>query len=473
MKRFFSAVRDLTSPAEQSDRPFLNKRTQTLSIWEGSLWAVLWGFGESYLAPFALFLMADNLTMAFIGTGPVLIAALAQIAGAALLDRVGRRKPIVLIGFAIQAASYLPLFILPLLLPAIKIPALLVTVFICFFFTGMPIPSWMSLMGDAVDATDRGRYFAHRARIIMYSMVSANLLAGIIINQWKAAGYTVAGFGFLFGIASLARFISIPFMKQHYDAPLQRQEKKPAFSLRTHLPDSNFVKFTLTIALMSGAISIAGPFIAVYTLRDLQWSYLQFTLNMVVFMMAQTFFVRWWGSLCDRHGNRSVLMATCCLMPLLPLFWVFTRSYPVLLFGQIVSGATWSGFNLAASNFIYDSVGQENRARVFSFYSVVNGLFSLAGGMLIGAPLAKYAPDSFSLGSLHIHFLSSLPVVFTISGVTRAVIAAIMLPQFKEVRKTEPISTARILWLLGTGQPLFGQAGEFVRAVFTRRKASR
>ncbi len=39
---------------------------------------------------------------------------------------------------------------------------------------------------------------------------------------------------------------------------------------------------------------------------------------------------------------------------------------------------------------------------------------------------------------------------------------AIMLPQFSEVRETEPISTVRILWRLGIGHPLFGQVGAFM-----------
>jgi hypothetical protein len=52
--------------------------------------------------------------------------------------------------------------------------------------------------------------------------------------------------------------------------------------------------------------------------------------------------------------------------------------------------------------------------------------------------------------------------VFIISGIVRALVAAAMLPRFKEVRSAEPISTMRILWRLGVGQPLFAQAGEFV-----------
>lgn len=466
MKRLFTSIRNLTAPAEASDPEILCIQTQRLSIWEGSLWAVLWGFGESYIAPFALLLNAGNMAMAFVGTGPVLVAALAQLTGSSLLDRAGKRMPIILIGVSVQVVSYFLLFALPVFLPAGTIPVLLACVTLCFFSVGLTIPSWMSLMGDVVNPSDRGRYFSNRTRIIMYTMLAAMLLAGLTINLWKNAGYPIAGFGFLFGIAGLSRFISIYFMRRHYDAPLKKHEKTDYFSFFDFIratPRSNFARFTFTVALMNGTTQIASPFFAVYMLRDLHWTYLQFTANMAAFLLSQTLFVRWWGALSDRHGNRSTLVATSCLLPLLPLFWIFSTNYLVLLLAQVLSGAAWSGFNLAASNFVYDAVTPPKRARAFSYYNVINGLFSVAGAMLIGAFIAEHAPSEFRLGPVHIKLISSLPVVFIVSAITRAVAAALMLPRFKEVRTAEPISTMRILWRLGVGQPLFGQAGEFIK----------
>ena len=472
MKRFFTAIRELTAPPGNHDPSFLCRRTQTLSIWEGSLWALMWGLGESYISPFALLLNAGNLTMAFVGTGPVLITALAQLTGAALLDRLGHRLPLILTGMTVQAVAYLPLFFLPALLPSSGgIAALIIAVTICFFFLGLSVPAWMSLMGDVVDPTDRGRYFSNRSRLIMYTMLGAMLLAGIIVNQWEKADYAIAGFGFLFVIACLARLTSVFFMRRHYDAPLQRSESNSYFSLFDFIratPRSNFARFTFTIALMNGATQIASPFFAVYMLRDLQWTYLQFTVNMVAFLISQTLFVRWWGALSDRHGNRAVLVATCCLLPILPLFWVFSTNYLVLLLAQVISGASWSGFNLAASNFIYDSVTQQKRARAFSYYNLINGLFS------VGGLVAEHAPQNIRLGPLHISLISSLPIVFIVSSIARALAAWIMLPRFSEVRVAEPISPLRILWRLGVGQPLFVQAREFVpglrNAIRTRTK---
>jgi MFS family permease len=198
-------------------------------------------------------------------------------------------------------------------------------------------------------------------------------------------------------------------------------------------------------------------------LRDLHWSYLLYTINMAAFLLAQTLFVRWWGTLGDRHGNRAVLVATCWIMPVLPLFWIFSTNYFLLLAAQVLSGACWSGFNLAASNFIYDAVTPAKRARVFSYYNLLNGLFSVGGAVLIGAPLAEHAPSVIRLGPVHILLISSLPVVFLVSSAARALAAWAMLPRFREVRTAEPISTMRILWRLGVGQPLFAQAGEFIR----------
>ncbi|WP_372846894.1 MFS transporter [Pontiella sp.] len=464
MKNFFGRIRQLTAEAEDTSVEQLKLNTRTLSIWEGNLWALMWGLGESYIGPYALFLGAGNMVMAFLGTAPVFITSIAQLVGSGLIDRVGRRMPIILGGIAFQSAVWLPLFALPLLLPSGGVIALAACAALYFAIAGIVVPSWMSLIGDVVEPAARGQYFANRSRLVMYGMVVALLLAGIITNAWKGIGLTAVGFGLVFGIAALARTTSIAFMRRHYDAPLEPCTPNDRYSFWSFLgatENRNYARFTCAVALMSGTTNIAGPFFAVYMLRDLQWSYLLFTINTLTFMLAQTFFVRWWGSIGDRHGNRSVLLATGSLLPILPLFWVFSANYFVLLFAQVVSGAIWSGFNLAAANFIYDSVPQNRRARAVSYYSLINGLFSVIGGMGIGAWLATHTPSELHLGTVHLALSSPLPVVFVISAITRAIAAAIMLPQFREVREVEPISTARILYRLGIGQPLFGQVNVF------------
>jgi MFS family permease len=478
MKKFFSRIRQLTAESDNSSVEQLKLDTRTLSIWEGNLWAIMWGLGESYIGPYALFLGAGNMAMAFLGTAPVFITSIAQLIGSGLIDRVGSRKPIILGGISFQSVVWLPLFVLPLLLPSSGVIVLAACAALYFAIAGIVAPSWMSLIGDVVEPAARGNYFANRSRLVMYGMVVALLLAGIITNAWERIGLTAVGFGFVFGIAALARTSSIPFMRRHYDAPLEPRTANDCYSFWSFLraPENrNYARFTYAVALMSGTTNIAGPFFAVYMLRDLQWSYLLFTINTLTFMLSQTFFVRWWGAIGDSHGNRAVLLATGSLLPILPLFWVFSTNYAFLLFAQVASGAIWSGFNLAAANFIYDSVPQNRRARAVSYYGLINGLFSVIGGMGIGAWLATHTPAELHLGTVHLALSSPLPVVFVISAITRAMAAAIMLPQFREVREVVPISTARILYRLGIGQPLFGQVGVFMprlRVIASQKKKS-
>ncbi len=101
--------------------------------------------------------------------------------------------PLILSGGIIQALSYLPLFILPVLLPSGGMTALLLVVTVCFFSAGFAVPAWMSMMGDVVDPTDRGRYFSIRTRTIMCSMLVFMLLAGWIVNRWEIAGSPATG----------------------------------------------------------------------------------------------------------------------------------------------------------------------------------------------------------------------------------------------------------------------------------------
>jgi MFS family permease len=441
-----------------TDRRELNRHTQNLSIQEGAFWAILWGFGESYLVPVAIFLGASNATIAFVGTAPVLIMAFAHVCGALLLDRVGRRRPIITAGFSIQGLAFLPLLFLPFAAESLRTPILITVTLTAFFAVGLARPSWVSLMGDVVDPDQRGAYFSRRERIVMLTMVLATLSAGVILQQWKQAGQTAIGFAFLFGIAMLGRCIGVTLIHHHFDAPFSPVDAEKNAEWKAHLraffTDINFVWFTVAIGSINGIFCMAAPFFAVRMLEDLHWSYVQFTWNTVVFMGSQALFIRWWGTLCDRHGTRCVMIAASWLLCPFLLIWVFFKNFPLLLCSQILSGAAWSGLNLAASNFIYDAVGQQGRAKAFSFYSMACGLFSVTGGMLVGAQLTEILPTEFRMAALHIQCQSTIPPLFFLTAIICVLARIVLLPRFSEVKQTTPMSTTRILFHLMNGQPL-------------------
>ena len=95
------------------------------SVRDGMAYSVMAGGGETYLSAYALFLKATAPQVALVTTLPTLLGSLAQLFSAWVGRRVGRRKPIILVGAALQGLTWLPLLALPLLFPAHAVPLLL------------------------------------------------------------------------------------------------------------------------------------------------------------------------------------------------------------------------------------------------------------------------------------------------------------------------------------------------------------
>ena len=310
-------------------------------------------------------------------------------------------------------------------------------------------------------------YLGQRFSIIFACLTGANLLGGLLLGGFQQAQLVWAGFGLLFGCALLARLTGAWLLTRHDDPPY-RSSADDYFSFWAFLrqtPQSNFAKFAFFVALMNGATNIAAPFFNVYMLRDLHWTYTQFTLNIVTMFIAQAVFFRWWGRIGDRHGHRIVLVTTGCLLPVLPVVWALTSNYYLLLGQQVLAGAAWSGFNLATQNFIFDAVSPRKRARGMAYFSLVNGFFTLLGGVALGAWLATHLPSAYRLGPLHVAYLSPLPAVFVVSGALRLLALLLLLPQFKEVRPAEPISPGALLLRLWSVEAFTGAFGDVVSRV--------
>mgnify|MGYP001572656208 FL=1 len=449
---------DQSRVMSQDEVAAAKRHSQKLSAVESIPSAFTGGFGDNFFQPFALFLNAGNQAMALLGTLPPAIGALAQIIGASLSERICRRKPIIVIFAFLQALCYLPLFWLPFFFRSSGVLAIIIMATLCTSFINLTGPPWLSMMSDVVPQGTRGRYFALRLRFWVAATVLSMITGGILL-WWTKMKYLVwVGFGILFALAALSRIWSSYLLSRQYDPPFNptREDYFSFWSFIRRTRHSNFAKFTFIVATINGITNISGPFFSVYMIRDLHWNYVQLTVNTICFLVGQFVFISWWGTMCDRHGNRAVLVATSLIVPFVPIPWAFLQSFPLLMCLQFVSGSVWSGFNLAAANFILDSCTPQKRPRATSYYTVISSFFSLIAGSVIGAFLAENLASDYDFGFFQITFISSLPAVFIVSGILRF-IPALFLPMLKEVRETEPISPVQILWRFTSGEPIFNQ----------------
>lgn len=408
---------------------------------DAAAYAVMMGAGETYLSAFALFLKASPPQIGLLASLPPLLGSLAQVLSAWVGHRTGWRKALIVAGASVQAFAWLPIALLPLMLPALAVPCLIASAVLYHCGSHFASPQWASLMGDLVPLKSRGRFFARRTRMVSMLTFSALVAGGLLLSAFTDSGQTYRGFLALFAIALLARCVSVYHLTRMQDpgghvAALEIPASREWWAKLRH---SNFVRFSLFFALMQFSVALSSPYFSVYMLRDLQFTYFEFMMNTGMSVVAQFLTLNQWGRISDVFGNRRVLSATGLMLPILPLLWVFSDHLWYLLIVQTLSGMIWAGFTLSTGNFLFDLTRRENRATSMAIHNILASAGLFAGAM-VGGVLAITLPAELSVGPLSVAWLSPLPVLFGVSALARIVVALILLPKIREVRRVRPIS---------------------------------
>jgi MFS family permease len=427
---------DKNSSAEETK---VKQKTMRLSITEGSFSVVGSGIGDNYIVPFALELNASDMQIGIMTSLTGFCTPLGQLVGAHLMEKRSR-KGIAVAGAFIQASTWVLVVALAGFLWGNMfvslLPVILIIVYTSNIVSGaVSGPPWFSLMGDIVPDDQRGRYFAKRNVIVNIIAITVILLLSFMLQVLKEDVLTLVGFAAIFLIAFGSRLTSSFLLSRHYYPrfALDTAEYVRLWDFLKDVPKSNFGHFVLLATLVNFGQMIGGPFFGVHMLQNLNFSYETYILINLSQSMTAIILYPFLGKFSDKYGNVRLLRIGACIVPILPLFWIFfTDPLNLILFPQVIGGLGWTAFNLAASNFIYDSVPPHTRGFYVAYYNFLVGLGILGGG-LVGSVLITIFPD----------VMTSFKFVFLISGLVRIAIVAIFLPKIKEVRKisiSKPVS---------------------------------
>jgi len=406
-------------------------------------YSVMSGAGETYFSAFALLLRASASQVALLTTLPPLLGSMSQLLSVWLGGRLQRRKPIILAGAVLQALAWPPLIVLPLIYPHAAIPILFFCI-TCYYAGGsLTTPLWASLMGDLVPERRRGRYFGNRTRMATITAFLALICAGAALDVFDRIGHAVHGFVVVFAVAATARWVSVYHLSCMHE-PVLAAHGPARLPWPDLLRDRRAWSFTVFIALMQGTVAIAAPFFAVYMLRDLQFSYAEFTANIGMAVLVQFLTLNTWGRIGDVFGNRLILVTTGAIIPLLPALWLVSPNFWYLMCIQVVAGFAWAGFSLSTGNFLYDLVAAGRRAQYMAVHNVVVACAVFAGGAL-GALLAVVLATGGHPAVVVSQAGSVLLPVFAVSSLARAAVALWFLPRLEEVRHTRARMSARDL----------------------------
>lgn len=292
-------------------------------------------------------------------------------------------------------------------------------------------------MGDLVPRRKRGRYFGMRTRFATVTTFLALVTAGSLLHWFDSRGETLYGFIAIFVVAAVARLVSAYHIHRMYEPPRAVEPTSVAFNVQAwkrRLRNSAAVRFSFYYAALQACVSISGPFFTVYMLRDLHFSYLEFTIITATSVLAHFLSLRTWGRISDVWGNRVILAFTGTVITCLPALWLVSSNFGYLIAAQLLSGMCWSGFGLATTNYLFDSVPEQKRSQYMAFHHVLTAI-GVFFGALLGGWLATILPTEMTLFGHHYTWLTAIYGVFLVSCLARVAVVYAFLPHLHEVRE--------------------------------------
>ena len=427
-------------PLLSLERKIRLKRSLRLSQRESFATALMTGSFDQYVNAFAVFLGATSVQIGWLTALPQLLGGACQLMAVWFGQWVHRHR--LIIASAMIQTIMVALIVFTAIPDVFTQPfwVLLGALSLFHICSNLIMPHWRAWMGQLVPDRMRGRFFGRRNRIAMSTSFVTFLSGGVLLTFTHDHDLTWAGFAILFTVAMAGRSLSTLLLwKMHDDhtQPTLGERRSLTQSFR-HLfslwEDRVFRRFSFFMAGMQCFVALSGPFFAVYMLRDLQFTYTQFTMSTGSSILAQFLMLPFWGKVCDQKGNRYVMALAGCIIPILPLLWLFSDNFIYILLIQALGGVAWSGFTLASANYLYD---QKPRDIHFASYSALHsslGALAVFIGAIAGGYIINWLPDAVSLAGLHLQIERPIAIIFLMSTALRASVALWYLPKAPELR---------------------------------------
>lgn len=435
-KKFNAYYKRTTSHEElnPSEEEKLKDKSLKITVKENALGSAAGSIGDIYIMPYLIAVKATLSEIAAFTSITNLVAPLAQLFTSRLIEKFGRKKLVIRLAI-LQFLIWLPIIASVFLyLNGLKnVSFVIIFLWIIYALIGnLSAPAGNSWIGDLVPEIKRGRYFA-----LLNSTGSIIALIGVIASSFfldygKQRNNLFYCFVALFGASIIFRFFSLYYTRQKYEPKLILEEGYyfSFLSFIKRMKDNNFGKFVIHRSIFALAVNIAAPFYGVFVLRELGFSYVQYTIALIIVpTIIQIILFPFWGKFSDRYGNVETLKASGLLASIYPILWIFSQNFYYILFvPMIINGIAWAGINLATANFIFDNVTPKRRSLCFAYFSVLVGI-----GIFIGASLGGL------LVKVPLGFMNIFLFLFLISGISRLISILIFGRKVKEVRLVKGI----------------------------------
>lgn len=387
--------------------------------------SIAFSFTSVFFAAYAISLGAGSAYIGILAALPVVFWTAAQLPAARIVERIRRRKIVVVLSMAASRAMLVPLLVIPFMEGPNQLFGLLGFVTASSFFSALADPAMTSWLGDLVPQRIHGFYFARRLRVSKLFSVMALIFAGFTLGFFPSAdlrGFQVLFLmGILFGFLSLfgVMRISEPVSKITRNGALDKYYKRTPSYRRLK-------KFLAAFFVWQLGVMISTPFFVVKLLEVMEAPYYWVSIMAIMMSISMVLFQALWGRHNDRFGSRAVMILAASGAAFYPFFWMFATHPFHIIPIEIFGGIAWAGFNLTYFNYLLEISPPQRRHRFSAMFSMVMGSAGVLGP-LTGGWLSGY----FETRQLLI--FTGLDAVFFISWIVRLIGVLIFATMLEEI----------------------------------------
>ncbi|HQD26005.1 MULTISPECIES: MFS transporter [Methanoculleus] len=370
-----------------------------LVIWDGlATQAMVTLTGGIFLVAFALQLGASNTVIGLLSAISPL-AELLQIPSIYVVDRIRKRRLIVVTASLVARLCWVPIILIPFFLsPGQGIFVLIASIVLYSAFSAISHCGWNSWMRDLIPQDRLGAFFSNRLTLSTALALVVSLVAGFFIDSWEIAFPDLPTYGYsvLFALGLIAGLIGITFLARTPEPRMvvEYEEDGLFAAIKKPFADLNFKNLIIFLASWNFAVNLASPFFTVYMLQRIGLDVSLVVGLSVLSQIMNIAFYRSWGGVADRYSNKSVLAVSGPLYMLAIFAWMFVTlpdvyilTYPLLILIHILMGISLAGVSLASGNIGLKLApkGQATSYLAASTFanSVAAGVAPILGGLLV------------------------------------------------------------------------------------------
>lgn len=352
--------------------------------------------GGMFLIGFAIQLGADNHILGLMAAVPQALVV-AQFVSAVMVERGVSRKTLTVVFSFLVPLAWLLVALLPMLGASLGLEArfcLLIGIIALATLGGqLAGNARASWIGELVPEQRRGSFFGRCAMFAgiigaCFAVAEGHFL-DVIRSHGLLAFTSLFFFGAFFGLVSAALNIPQP------DCPLPGAGA-PRRPLRALVGDTFRNRPLARLALVHAVVamgSIAGPFNAAYSLRDVGVSFFGLGLLNAVSTASVLLTSSYWGRLADRFGCKPIMILGLAIMAPCSAVWFFIppggvrMAYLLLPWGNLIASAGSAAVGVAVQTMMYKLTRPEGRSVQFAVYTMfivmVSAPMPLAGAWLV------------------------------------------------------------------------------------------